>query len=158
MGSDLAWIATMLAALGSGLVGGVFLAFSGFVMKALDGLPAAHAIAAMQAINRVVINPVFLGLFLGTGLLCLGLMATALLGTGAVGAAWTLAGSLLYLAGSILVTMLGNVPLNDRLARSDAGDAASAAHWAGYLRPWLRLNHLRTVASALAAAAFMLAL
>ena len=60
------------ALLGSALVGGVFFAFSSFVMKALSRLPAAEGIAAMQSINVVVLNPSFLGAFMGTAILSLG--------------------------------------------------------------------------------------
>ena len=46
-----------------------FFAFSTFVMKALSQLPAEQGVAAMQRINEVVMNPVFLGLFVGTAVL-----------------------------------------------------------------------------------------
>jgi uncharacterized membrane protein len=55
---------TLFAALGCGLIAGVFFAFSAFVMKALGRLPPAEGIAAMQSINIAVINPVFLTAFL----------------------------------------------------------------------------------------------
>ena len=58
---------TLVAALGCGLVAGVFFAFSSFVMKALARLPAGEGIAAMQSINVVVLNPWFMMVFLGTG-------------------------------------------------------------------------------------------
>lgn len=54
------------ALLGAGLIGGLFFAFSSFVMKALSEIAPAEGIHAMQSINRVVINPAFLGVFLGT--------------------------------------------------------------------------------------------
>ena len=41
----------LLVALGAGLVGGVFFAFSTFVMKATGELPASPAIAAIQRIT-----------------------------------------------------------------------------------------------------------
>ena len=68
----------MIALLGSVLVGGVFFAFSSFVMKALARVPSSEGIAAMQSINVVVINPSFLGAFLGTALLSLGVAVLAL--------------------------------------------------------------------------------
>ena len=61
---------TLIAALGSGLIAGVFFAFSTFVMKALARLAPAEGIAAMQSINVVVLNPWFLGAFFGTALGC----------------------------------------------------------------------------------------
>ncbi|MET0378686.1 MAG: hypothetical protein ABW049_06795, partial [Spongiibacteraceae bacterium] len=63
-------ILVVIAALGCALVGGVFFAFSTFVMKALAQLPTVHSITAMQRINVVVLNPLFLGAFIGTTLLC----------------------------------------------------------------------------------------
>ncbi len=53
----------------SALVGGVFFAFSAFVMRALTDLPPAQGILAMQRVNVAVINPLFLGVFFGTALL-----------------------------------------------------------------------------------------
>jgi uncharacterized membrane protein len=104
-----------LCALGCGLIAGAFFAFSTFVMKALARIPPAQGIAAMQSINIVVLNPWFLGLFLGTSLAC---VVVSLLAWSRPGAAWVIAGSLLYLVGTILVTMRCNVPRNDRLERS----------------------------------------
>jgi uncharacterized membrane protein len=64
--SNLTFILTLLSALGSGLIAGVFFAFSTFVMRALGRLPPHEGIAAMQSINIVVINPWFMTAFLGT--------------------------------------------------------------------------------------------
>ncbi|TBR24737.1 MAG: hypothetical protein EPO10_25145, partial [Reyranella sp.] len=61
--------ATFAAAVGSGLVAGIFYAFSSFVMGALGRLPPGHGIEAMQAINVVVINRSFMLAFFGTALL-----------------------------------------------------------------------------------------
>ena len=72
-------ILTFLAALGSGLMAGFFFAFSATVMWALERQPPAEGIAAMQAINVVVLNPLFLGTFFGTALLSLVLDIVALM-------------------------------------------------------------------------------
>src|SRR5688500_8679871 len=108
---------TLLAATGCGLIGGCFFAFSTFVMKALKKLPPAEGVAAMQSINIVVINPWFLVPFLGTGLLCLLLAAGSFFTWRMPGAGFLAAGALLYVAGTLLVTMALNVPLNDALAK-----------------------------------------
>ena len=150
--------ATLIAALGAGVIAGVFFAFSSFVMRALAKLPPAQGIAAMQSINVVVINPAFLGTLFGTGALCLVLGAIALTDLAADGAAWRLAGALLYLLGCIGVTAFGNVPRNNRLAGLDPADAASAEIWALYVAEWTAWNHVRTVAALAAAACFILAL
>ncbi|MDN5698593.1 MAG: hypothetical protein L0G70_11570, partial [Rubrobacter sp.] len=57
---------TLAAALGCGLVAGVFFAFSSFVMAALKRLPAAEGVAAMQAINALAVTPMLMAGFFGT--------------------------------------------------------------------------------------------
>jgi uncharacterized membrane protein len=78
--SELQSLLTVVAAVGSGLIAGTFFAFSAFVMRALERLPAPHGVAAMQSINVVVINPVFLSVFFGTGLVCAVLCVGVVLG------------------------------------------------------------------------------
>ena len=56
---------TFLCALGAGLIGGLFFAFSTFVMTALGRLSPASGISAMQSINVAVLNPVFFTAFFG---------------------------------------------------------------------------------------------
>lgn len=149
---------TLAAAIGSGLIAGIFFAFSSFVMPALARLPVPQGIAAMQSINRTVITPSFMALFLGTPLLSVGLVAYGGWRFGSPGAGWWLAGGLLAVIGCFGVTLAANVPLNDALAREEAGGDAAAALWTRYLRRWTAWNTVRTVASLLAAVAFTLAL
>ena len=151
-------VLTLISALGSGLMAGFFFAFSVSVMKALGRLPPAQGIAAMQSINVVVINPVFLIAFFGTALACVAVAISALLAWQEPGAAYLLAGALLYLAGSFLVTIVFNVPRNDALAAVDPSSAAGAALWASYLTAWTVWNHVRTAAALAAAAALSIAL
>ena len=142
---------TVTAALGSGLVAGVLLAFSSFVMAALARLPPPQGIAAMQAINVTVINPLFMGIFLGTGVLCVALVAAHVGRRSELDSVLIFAAGLAYLAGCLGVTMACNVPLNDALAAVDASSAEAAASWSRYLRHWTAWNHARTLAAALAA-------
>jgi uncharacterized membrane protein len=132
---------------GTGIIGGVFFAFSSFVMKALAQLPTGQGVLAMHRINRVVINPLFLGVFVGSAVLAAGCIVAALVVGAWPQAAWLIAAGLLYLAGCFGVTMAGNVPLNNALARLEATSPKAAAYWPGYLTRWNRLNHLRTAAS-----------
>ncbi len=150
--------ATFAAALGAGLIGGVFFAFSSFVMGALARLPAPQGIVAMQSINVTVINPLFLGILFGTGALGIGLVAAALLRWQAPGAAYLLAGGAVYFVGCILVTMLGNVPRNNALATWDPNAMEAVALWGDFVPAWTGWNHVRTMAGLIASALFMLAL
>ncbi len=137
----------LLLCLGAGTVGGVFFAFSTFVMRALSQLPAAQGVAAMQRINVVVINPAFLGVFVGSAVLSLACTAFAWWAWGAAHAPWLLAAGLAYLVGCFGVTMAFNVPRNERLARLDAASADAQHYWPVYVREWTRWNHVRTAAS-----------
>lgn len=147
----------LICATGCGLIAGVFFAFSTSVMKALGRLPAAQGIAAMQTINVVIINPLFLGVFVGTAVACAIAAVACWLQTDAPGWSWVVSGSVLYLGGSFFVTARFNVPRNEVLARVSAGSAESAAVWSHYLKTWTAWNHVRTVASLLAAILFTLA-
>jgi len=148
----------MTALLGSALVGGVFFAFSSFVMKALAAVPPAEGIGAMQSINVVVINPWFLGVFMGTAVLSLGAGGLALAGWGPAFAPFFLGGAFFYIVGTFLVTILGNVPLNDQLAAVSATDPAAIDVWEHYLDRWTKWNHVRTGAAIVAALLFSLGL
>ncbi len=139
------------ALLGSALIGGVFFAFSSFVMKALARVPSSEGIAAMQSINVVVINPSFLGAFLGTAVLSLGVVGLALVRWSHPSAMFFLGGAVFYVVGTFLVTMFGNVPLNDQLAAVSATDPATRDVWDHYLDRWTMWNHVRTVAAMVAA-------
>jgi len=148
---------TLLSALGCGLIAGAFFAFSTFVMQALGRLPPPQGIAAMQSINIVVINPWFLGVFLGTAVVCVLLAVSALLIWSEPAAIYLLVGSVLYFAGTFLVTMVFNVPLNKALAVADPASAEGANLWSKYLVSWTAWNHLRAGAALIAMASFILA-
>lgn len=149
---------TALAALGCGLVGGVFFAFSTFVLQALARLPAGAGVSAMQSINVLAVRPAFMTALFGTAAVC------AAVGVGAVanwsedGAALLVAGSGLYLLGNVAVTGAANVPLNDDLARADPQADDTAGRWDSYVRRWSRWNHVRTVTAVGACALFLVAL
>lgn len=109
----------------------------------------------MQAINITVINPGFMGIFLGTAALSLFLAIAAVQRSPQPSALYGLAGSLLYLIGSFGVTIACNVPLNDGLARVDPQSPEGAQLWSQYLVWWTIWNHVRTVASVVASGCFL---
>jgi uncharacterized membrane protein len=136
MADQFQFVLTILCTMGTGLITGVFFAFSAFVMRALARLPEPQGIAAMQSINIAVINPAFLGVFVGTAISGIAVIVIILLRWERAGAAYLLAGALLYLGGTFLVTILFNVPLNNTLAAAAPTDADSARLWAEYLWQW----------------------
>ena len=158
------WLAALafVGAMGSGVIAGVFYAFSTFIMKALARLPAGEGVAAMQSINVVVLNPLFVGVFAGTAAAGLAAVVAALARWGMPGSICLLLGGVLYAVGYAVgtfgVTAACNVPLNNALARVSRGDADLEARWADYVRRWTAWNHVRTAAALGAAVAFVLAL
>ncbi|TIX42339.1 MAG: DUF1772 domain-containing protein [Mesorhizobium sp.] len=148
---------TFVAAIGSGVVGGVFFAFSNFIMPALARFPAGSGIAAMNSINITVITPAFMTALFGTALVCVVLAAGALIGWSQPGAFWLLAGALIYVVGNPIVTMMFNVPLNNALAAVDPASTNGAAVWATYLRDWVMWNHVRTITAIVALGCFIFA-
>jgi len=151
-------VLTFLSALGAGLIAGLFFAFSIFVMTALQRLPADRGVAAMQSINVAVLNPIFFTVFFGTGAIALAGAVLGLLQPNEPGAVYRIVGTLLYLLGAILVTMIRNVPLNQRLAGMAASSDEATSFWPRYVREWTGWNHLRTLATLAALGCFILAL
>ncbi len=147
--------ATMAGALGAGVVGGVFFAFSSFVMPALERLSAPDGIKAMQSINVTAERPAFMVAFMGTTVLALYLGVRGALDWGDRRATLLVAGSALYLVGAFLLTVAHNVPLNDQLATVNPSAADAAARWQHFLDGWNWANHLRGAASLGAAAAYV---
>lgn len=147
-----------LAALGCGLMAGLFFAFSNSVMKALARLHPESGIAAMQSINIVIINPLFLAVFLGTAAACVLLAIYSLVRWQNPGIVYLLAGSSLYLIGNYGITMAFNVPKNNVLARINASKSEAAGAWRDYVSSWTRWNHVRTITALGAAALFTIAL
>jgi uncharacterized membrane protein len=132
----------LVAALGCGLIAGVFYAFSSFVMRALGRLPATGGVGAMQSINVVVLNPVFLGTFVGTALVCGLAMIAALLRWHDQQSVYMLVGGVLYLGGTFLVTIAFNVPWNNALEAVTAEDPGGANVWAKYRVQSTAWNHI----------------
>jgi hypothetical protein len=89
---------------------------------------------------------------------CLALAITSFVRWQKPGAGYLLIGGLLYLIGTILVTIACNVPLNDALAAVDPLSADAGPVWTNYLKTWTAWNHVRTITALAAAASFIIPL
>ena len=148
----------LFAAIGAAVSAGIFFAFSTFVIKALAQQPTVQGIATMQSINITVINPWFMTVFFGPAIACICLTISLLFQWDRAVAGYWLVGSLLYLIGTIGVTIAGNIPLNDALAVVSPDSAEGTMLWAKYLTDWTWWNHIRTAAAFLAAILFAISL
>lgn len=91
------WLLTLtrVGAIGSGLMAGFFFAFSVGVMPSLDRLDHPAGLRVMQRINADIQNPLFIVVFLGSGLAGAALAASSIWTWDQPAAGWRLAGRLL---------------------------------------------------------------
>lgn len=151
--SPFVFIVMQSAVIAYALVGGVFLAFSDFIMRSLSLTGGTGGVEAMQVINREVFRWVFMALFLGMAGGSLVLAVYGAIGLEGPGAILVVLAGLVYLLGCFGVTIVFNVPMNEALARMDLSADATRAFWTGtYLPRWTFWNTVRTLACAISAA------
>jgi len=147
--TDVVLLLTALAAVACGLAAGAFLAFSAFVLPALDALDD-EGLAAMRSVNSHAVRPPFMVALFGPAVACLGLAVWSVASWGAAGSGWVLAGAVAYVLGAVGVTVTRNVPLNDRMAALPA--SGGSGEWHELAGSWLRWNHVRLLLTAAGAA------
>jgi uncharacterized membrane protein len=148
------WLLLLLAA-AAGLVSGVFLTFSDFVMKSLAATRPSAGTEAMQIINREVFRSIFMVLLMG--MIPVSIL-TAIMGyffyDGILSALLVVAG-LLYFAGVFLTSAFGNIPMNNTLEALPLGGVEAQRYWPDYVRGWVQWNHVRWLAALGVSACYM---
>ena len=142
-------IILVLAGILTALVTGLYFGYSVSVNGGLHRLNDSEYVKAMQSINVVIQNPIFFVSFIGP-LLLLPLATFLQRDANSIKFPLLLASSVLYIAGSFGLTMVANVPINQRLAKLDVTNASGneiAQARAGFEKPWNRLHTIRTLAS-----------
>lgn len=137
-------LALFITILLTGLSAGLFFAWEISVIPGTKKVSDTTYIETMQAINRAIINPAFMVIFMGTLLMQI-ISVYQFRGTSPFW--WMLAATLIYAAGTVGVTMLGNVPLNDSLDATRLADFSSEqieSIRSSYERPWNWLHTVRT--------------
>jgi uncharacterized membrane protein len=109
--------ALVLATMSMGLMAGVFGLYAHAIMPGLRTTDDRTFVGAFQAIDRAIINPLFMLWFLGP--LAFAAASAALLGGERSVLPWIVVALVLYLA-VFVITIAINVPLNDTLKA--AGD------------------------------------
>ena len=132
----------ILGVITMGLVAGVFQLYSHTVMPGLAKTDDRTFVGAFQAMDRAILNPLFLSTFLGafifTGLatvLSLGSRSRSLL-------PWLAAALVLYLV-VMIITFRVNVPLNDAIKAATDPDLSVVRERFNEAL-WLRWNHFRS--------------
>lgn len=132
-----------------GLQAGTYVAFAVGVMPGLARVDDRTFVSTMQQVNLAIVNPLFLATFVGAPLLAVALAALAT----PAARPWAVAAALLAVATAV-VTVVGNVPLNDALAAAGPDLAAARDRFEA---SWVRLNAVRAATGTLALAALGLA-
>ncbi len=143
------------AILGAGISTGLLFIFSNTVMPVLAKQDEAHSIRTMQAINDVIVNPLFVVFYMGTGVASIAIFVLSWLGDRNL---FALLGALIYVFGVVILTMAYHVPRNNALDDVDAATEAGKAYWRVYQTEWTRWNHVRAIAGGIATVLFALAL
>lgn len=147
-----AQIVGLLALLASGLMAGLFYAYSVSVIWGLSRADPRAAIDSFNGINVAILNPLFLLVFIGLPVLA-ALAAFLFWQSGQPAAMWLFAGAaVIYAVGTIGVTMAVNVPMNEALAKVAMPQDVNAARliWDGFASGWMPWNHIRAATSTLA--------
>jgi uncharacterized membrane protein len=144
-------IIRLIAALACTMMSGVYFAFSTAVMPGLSRLEPVQGLTAMQSINRSILNPLFLSLFVGSTILCALTIFVTLRGGPTLKSVPLIAGCVVFIAGSFLVTGILNVPLNDALEAITLNDPGAPKLWSKFLTDWTYWNHARVISSLVAA-------
>lgn len=147
-----------LALLGSAIMAGLFFAFSVFVLQSFTLLLPSQAISAMQSINTNITKPLFILVFVGTAIVSMLLGMSSVTRLDERSAVYALIGCVLFLLGTIVVTVAVNIPLNNQLDQLDPNAAISAADWQRFVDSWLPWNHSRTILNLAAVVSFVLAI
>ena len=100
----------------------------------------------MQSINKGAPTPLFMLLLFGTGAACVVLGIRAGLNFEDSASKYQLIACALYIVGVVFLTIGYHVPRNDKLDGLDPNSAEGVAYWATYLKEWVRMNHVRTIA------------
>ncbi|NSL88308.1 DUF1772 domain-containing protein [Chitinophaga sp. Mgbs1] len=144
----------VITTVSAALMAGLFYAYSCSVNPGLGRLSDAGYMAAMQSINRAILNPVFFASFMGSVvLLPVSTWLQFRYGTEAGG--WLfLAATVMYIIGVFGVTAVVNVPLNNALDKVSlqASPEELAGHRAAFEGRWNRYNTVRTVCAVLTVA------
>ena len=127
-----------------GFIGGVYFAFSFFVMHSLKKINHLEAIRIMNSINSVILKSPFMLLFFFSSFIAVTLFLTNLILFKIIYNQFL--SSLIFLGGMFLCTAIKNVPLNKKLASFNFNDTSSdpKIEWNYYYINWIKWNHIRT--------------
>lgn len=143
-------ITLIIATLFSGLIAGLFYAWSISVTPGIGRINDESYLRAFQSMNRAIINPLFLIAFMGLVVLLIFLSYLYYSNPLTTQFWFILFAAALYIGGVMLITIAGNIPLNNSLEALTIETMSTeqmVAFRAAFENKWNRLNTIRTVSS-----------
>jgi len=145
--ADLQVLVENFTVISFGLMAGIYFVFSNTIMKALSNVEENQAAQTMSQINSCILNPIFFLLFWGSAA---GSCIVVFLSFHNDFSLAVLVGAVIFLIGSTVVTLVVNVPLNNRLQTAVLNSVSMLDVWPKYMNSWNSWNNVRTVSSGLA--------
>jgi uncharacterized membrane protein len=136
----------------SGLMAGLFYAWSISVTTGLANINDTNYLKVFQSMNRAILNPVFFIVFMGLPLSLLLLSYLYYSSEISIQFIFIISATVIYITGVLGVTIFGNIPLNNAL---EALNIESMNHEQmtsfrfGFESKWNKFNVIRTVCSSL---------
>lgn len=148
---DAKTIVLLLTTLLTGLLAGIFFTWSNAITPGIGRLDDINYLSAFQNMNRTIVNPLFLIIIMGP--VFLSFVTAYLYKSNHSNILWLLLlAAILYFVGVFLVTIIGNIPLNNLLDKTDLTNISLEE--ARSLRDkfelkWNNLHLVRTITSTL---------
>lgn len=143
----------------TGLLAGIFFTWSNAITPGIGRLDDRTYLQAFQHMNRAIINPLFFFVIIGP-LVLAPWSAYVFRKEASLAFQMTLGASVLYFLGVFVLTMLGNVPLNQILEQAQLTEMSAVEVKQLRVRfehKWNLLHHIRTVASTVSFALLLVA-
>lgn len=141
-------ITLFIAVILTGLSAGFFYAWEVSVIQGTKMVSDKTYLETMQSINRAILNPAFMIVFMGTLFLLAGSSYLQYRNGVSLSFWFMLTATIVYVVGTFGVTVGGNVPLNDALDALDLNqlDAEAMKNFrTSYEGKWNQLHRIRTV-------------
>ena len=153
-------IILVVTTLSSGLMAGLFYTWSISVTPGLAKVGNENYLQAFQSMNRAILNPAFFIFFMGLVIL-LPLLSYLYYQSPISAQFWyIISAAVLYIVGTMSVTIVGNVPMNNALEVlqiESMNPEQMTTFRLGFESKWNKLNMIRTVCSSLAFVSLIIA-
>ena len=135
------------AAISTGLMAGIYFAFSTFIMQSFASIESVHSLTAMNSINKTIVRSPFIVVFFGSTIAAVILVVSTLIQPVGNSVGLVLFAGVIFFLGNFVCTAVFNIPLNNSLVNLDPQSGESIQVWKQYVKSWSNWNHVRAATS-----------